>query len=112
MEGVAVADETCAVFGGLSDLEPSAIHRFVVGEDQAPRTLSPEEAAAEPGDLPFLQRLFVARHGAVDGRNLVPGGAACRGRSRCGPGRQAPASKSRAGISQPRAEKVAGLVLT
>jgi hypothetical protein len=58
MEAAPVVDESCAVFGGLPELEPQAIHRFVVGEDQAPRTLSADEAEAELGD-PFATLLLL-----------------------------------------------------
>ncbi len=58
MEGVAGADETCAAFGRLSELEPRAIHRFIVGEDQAPRALSTEEATKQLGD-PFATLLML-----------------------------------------------------
>lgn len=52
MEGIATVDQGCSVFGELQELEPSSLHRFVVGEDAAPRKLSAEEAAAELSD-PF-----------------------------------------------------------
>jgi hypothetical protein len=44
-----MADETCRVFRqlGPGDLQPGAIHRFVVGEDTSPRVLSPEQASGE-----------------------------------------------------------------
>ncbi|MDQ3675635.1 MAG: hypothetical protein M3401_02345 [Actinomycetota bacterium] len=49
----AVTDTSCSVFGALSaPLDPDAIHRFVVGEDEAVRALSADEASAELGD-PF-----------------------------------------------------------
>lgn len=47
-----VTDTSCGVFFGLGGLDPTAINRFVVGEDTAPRTLTTEEATAELGD-PF-----------------------------------------------------------
>jgi hypothetical protein len=45
-------DTSCGVFGSLSDLDPNAINRFVVGEDQAPRALTADDAGRELGD-PF-----------------------------------------------------------
>lgn len=46
-----IQDVTCAVFSRIrGELEPNAIHRFVVGEDQAPKAMSPDEAAKELGD--------------------------------------------------------------
>jgi len=71
MEAAAVVDETCAAFGRLGTLEPQAIHRFIVGQDRAPRTLSRDEAAAELGDpfatLLLLQAVFPRSAEAVLG---------------------------------------------
>jgi hypothetical protein len=58
MEG-AVVDEGCAVFGRLDmPLAADSIHRFVVGEDQAPRKLADEEIQGELGD-PFATELVL-----------------------------------------------------
>ena len=55
-----MADETCRVFRRMDpgDLQPGAIHRFVVGEDAGPRVLSAEEASSELGD-PFATHLLL-----------------------------------------------------
>jgi hypothetical protein len=54
----AVTDTSCRVFSAISaSLDPNAIHRFVVGEDTAVRTLSAAEASAELGD-PFATLLL------------------------------------------------------
>jgi hypothetical protein len=45
-------DTSCAVFARDLDLDPNEIHRFVVGEDPKPRTMTAAEAQAELGD-PF-----------------------------------------------------------
>jgi hypothetical protein len=60
MNQVTGTDESCAVFGRLDNEPPdrAAIHRFVVGEDSAPRTLSVEEAKQELGD-PFATHLLL-----------------------------------------------------
>lgn len=49
---------SCTVFRGLIGLDPHAINRFVVGEDDAPRQLSSDEAASELGD-PFATLLLL-----------------------------------------------------
>ena len=60
MTASADADVTCAVFRRLPPgaLEPEAIHRFVVGEDQGPQRLTAEEASRELGD-PFAVLLLL-----------------------------------------------------
>jgi hypothetical protein len=60
LNATAFADETCAVFRELSpeSLIPGAVHRFVVGEDTALRTLSAEQASGELGD-PFATLLLL-----------------------------------------------------
>jgi len=58
MEASATVDMGCGVFGELRELEPSSIHRFVLGEDEAPRKLSADDAAAELGD-PFATLLLI-----------------------------------------------------
>jgi hypothetical protein len=51
--------EQCTVFGGLpGGLDPTTIHRFVVGEDPAPKAMTPDEARAELGD-PFATLLLL-----------------------------------------------------
>lgn len=53
MEATAAAvDEGCGAIAGLGGLEPNAIHRFIVGQDENPQQLSADEAAQELGD-PF-----------------------------------------------------------
>ena len=54
------SDTTCAAFRRLPPelLQPDRVHRFVVGEDPAPRALTGEEAAAELGD-PFATLLLL-----------------------------------------------------
>lgn len=52
MNSTVETDTSCGVFGSLSGLDPSAINRFVVGEDLAPQALTADEAAQELGD-PF-----------------------------------------------------------
>lgn len=47
----------CGRFKDLSGLDPNAIHRFVLGADPAPRTMTAEEAATELGD-PFATLLL------------------------------------------------------
>jgi hypothetical protein len=54
-------DTTCRVFAVPVSLDAAAIHRFVVGEDDAPRQLSTAEAAHELGD-PFAE--FVLLRGS------------------------------------------------
>jgi hypothetical protein len=60
MTASADADVTCAVFRRLppAALAPDAVHRFVVGEDTAPRRLTAEEASRELGD-PFAVLLLL-----------------------------------------------------
>ena len=55
-----IPDTTCAAFRRLPPqlLQPDRVHRFVVGEDRAPRVLTGEEAAAELGD-PFATLLLL-----------------------------------------------------
>lgn len=54
----AATDTSCRVFSTIAaTLEPNAIHRFVVGEDAHPRTLTADEAGAELGD-PFATLLL------------------------------------------------------
>jgi hypothetical protein len=56
---VAKPDVSCSVFNRLAgDLDPDAIHRFVVGEDAEPRTMSADEAGEELGD-PFATLLLL-----------------------------------------------------
>lgn len=60
MEAAAPAgDVSCGVFGRLAGLDPTAINRFVVGEDATPRTLTAEAAAAELGD-PFATLVLLS----------------------------------------------------
>ncbi|MGI8805033.1 MAG: hypothetical protein ACR2IN_04995 [Thermoleophilaceae bacterium] len=55
-----VVDETCNAFNSArNDLDPSILHRFVVGDPEGPRALSPDEIAAELGD-PFASLLLAA----------------------------------------------------
>lgn len=60
MEAAAELDTGCGVFGRIGGLEldPQAIHRFVVGEDERPRQMGAEEAAQELGD-PFATLLLL-----------------------------------------------------
>jgi hypothetical protein len=60
MTASADVDVTCAVFRRLppAALAPEAIHRFIVGEDPAPRRLTAEEASRELGD-PFAVLLLL-----------------------------------------------------
>jgi hypothetical protein len=51
-------DTSCGVFFSLGGLDPNAINRFVVGEDQAPRALTADEAARELGD-PFATSVLL-----------------------------------------------------
>src|SRR4051794_39241356 len=55
-----ITDTSCAVFRRLppESLQPDAVHRFVVGEDTAVRTLTADQAAAELGD-PFATLLLL-----------------------------------------------------
>lgn len=52
-------DTSCGVFGADPDLDPGRIHRFVVGEDPAPRPMSAAEAEQELGD-PFATLVLLA----------------------------------------------------
>jgi hypothetical protein len=71
MTASADVDVTCAVFRRLppAALAPEAIHRFVVGEDTAPRRLTTEEASRELGDpfgvLVLLKGVFPRTAGEV-----------------------------------------------
>lgn len=60
MGSPAPSDTSCAAFRRLppESLRPGAVHRFVVGEDDAVRVLSPEEAAGELAD-PFATLLLL-----------------------------------------------------
>ncbi len=55
-----MTDTTCEAFRRLDPdaLQPDAVHRLVVGEDQALRVLTADEAAAELGD-PFATTLLL-----------------------------------------------------
>src|SRR4051794_30322435 len=55
-----ITDTSCAVFRRLPPeaLQPDAVHRFVVGEDTAVRTLTADQAAAELG-APFATLLLL-----------------------------------------------------
>lgn len=58
MSTPAATDTSCRVFSTIAtELDPDAIHRFVVGEDAAVRTMTADEAAAELGD-PFATLLL------------------------------------------------------
>lgn len=51
MSTPAATDTSCRVFSALAtELDPDAIHRFVVGEDATVRVLTADEASAELGD--------------------------------------------------------------
>ncbi len=71
MTTTSIPGVSCAVFRNLPPhvLEPDAIHRFVVGEDDGPRKLSTAEARAELGDpfatLLLLQGIFPRTAGEV-----------------------------------------------
>lgn len=44
------SDESCGVFGSITDAPPQVLLRFIVGEDSAPRAMTPAEIGAELGD--------------------------------------------------------------
>jgi hypothetical protein len=54
-----VSSTSCAVFGSSDlNLDPNQIHRFVLGEADAPSAMTPQQAAAELAD-PFATRVLL-----------------------------------------------------